>query len=114
MLASCSGSPDPLAALGKINLEEAIAKAGYAEGSEDAASAKHYARAAKKLADKGRGYLGAELKRLEGMLAGAGGSSSAVSPQKRTLFMTRSNILRAFLENGFGDDAAGAGAEAEL
>lgn len=99
VLASCSGSPDPLAALSKIDLDEAIAKAGYVEGSEAAASARHYARAAQKLADKGKGYLETELKRLDGMLAGG----SAVSSQKRTLFMTRSNILRAFVENGFGD-----------
>lgn len=107
MLASFSGSPDHQAALGKI--DEAIAKAGYGEGSEAAASAGHYARAAKKLSDKGKGYLGTELKRLEGMLAGG----SAVSPQKQTLFMTRRNILRAFVENGFGDGGDG-GVKTEL
>lgn len=109
MLASCSGAADPLAELNKIGLEEAIEKAGFAEGSDAAASARHYARAAQKLADKGRGYLATELKRLEGMLEGG---EAAVSPKKRTLFMVRSNILRAFVEAGFGEkDADGLKAE---
>lgn len=103
MLASCSSAADPLAELKKIGLEETIAKAGFAEGSDAAASARHYARAAQKLADKGKGYLATELKRLEGML---GGGAGAVSPQKRTLFMVRSNILRAFVEAGFGEKGA--------
>lgn len=107
MLASCSGTADPLAALQKMGgLEDAIEKAGYGEGSDAAASARHYARAAQKLADKGRGYLAAEIKRLGGMLGGGGGGggAAAISPQKRTLFMVRSNILRAFVEAGFGGD----------
>lgn len=103
VLASCSGLADPLTALQKIGLESVIEKAGYEEGSDAAASAKHYARAAQKLADKGKGYLATELKRLEGMLEGG-----AISPQKRTLFMIRSNILRAFVEAGFGDEEHGA------
>lgn len=110
MLASCSGAADPLGELNKIGLEETIAKAGYEEGSDAAASAKHYARTAQKLADKGRGYLATELKRLEGMLEGG---AAAVSPQKRTLFMVRSNILRSFVEAGFGDKGAD-GHKAEL
>eukprot|EP00903_Cladosiphon_okamuranus_P010378 g9817.t1 len=100
VLASCSSAADPLAELKKIGLEETIAKAGFAEGSDAAASARHYARAAQKLGDKGKGYLATELKRLEGMLAGG---AAAVSPQKRTLFMVRINILRAFVEAGFGE-----------
>lgn len=103
MLASCSSAADPLAELRKIGLEETIAKAGFAEGSDAAASARHYARAAQKLADKGKGYLATELKRLEGML---GGGAAAVSPQKRTLFMVRRNILRAFVEARFGEKGA--------
>ncbi len=99
VLASCSGLDDPLKALQKIGLESVIEKAGYEEGSDAAASAKHYARAAQKLADMGKGYLAKELKRLEGMLEGG-----AISPQKRTLFMIRSNILRAFVEAGFGEE----------
>lgn len=108
MLASCcSGAADPEGQL-KASLEEAVSKAGYEEGSEDAARAGHYVRAAQKLADKGKGYFSAELKRLEGMLGGGGGGggaagSTTISPQKRTLFMVRSNILRAFVEFGFGD-----------
>eukprot|EP00752_Nemacystus_decipiens_P010335 g9207.t1 len=100
VLASCSSAADPLIELQKIGLEETIAKAGFVEGSDAAASARHYARAAQKLADKGKGYLATELKRLEGMLSGG---AAAVSPQKRTLFMVRRNILRAFVEAGFGE-----------
>ncbi|CAN0575308.1 unnamed protein product, partial [Ectocarpus sp. 12 AP-2014] len=97
VLASRSGLADPLAGL-KASLEEAAAKAGYGEeGSDAAASAGHYARAAQKLSEKGNDYLAKELKRLEGLLGGGGGSGGAtVSAQKRTLFMVRSNILRAF------------------
>lgn len=106
VLASCSRAADPLAELKRTGLEETIAKAGYEEGSDAGAYARHYARAAQKLADKGKGYLATELKRLEGMLEGGAG---AVSPQKRTLFMVRSNILRAFVETGFGDKGVGGG-----
>ena len=110
VLASCSSAADPLAELQKIGLAETIAKAGFAEGSDAAASAGHYARAAQKLADKGKGYLATELKRLEGMMDGG---AATISPQKRTLFMVRSNILRAFVEAGFGEKGAD-GKRAEL
>ncbi|CAN0215740.1 unnamed protein product, partial [Laminaria digitata] len=86
-------------------LEGAIAKAGYPAGSDDAASAGHYARAAKKLAEKGKGYLRAEIERLEALLQGTG--VQAVTPVKKTLFMVRGNILRSFVEFGFGDDVEG-------
>ncbi|CAM9213618.1 unnamed protein product [Scytosiphon promiscuus] len=110
VLASCcAGAADPVAQL-KTSLEEAVSKAGYREGSDEAATAGHYVRAAQKLSDKGKGYLFTELKRLEGMLGG-GAAGSTISPQKRTLFMVRSNILRAFVEFGFGDVEAVAGAE---
>lgn len=106
VLASRSGLADPLAGL-KASLEEAAAKAGYGEeGSDAAASAGHYARAAQKLSEKGNGYLAKELKRLEGLLGGGGGAT--ISAQKRTLFMVRSNILRAFEEFGFGEGGEGA------
>lgn len=83
-------------------LEEAIAAAGYPDGSDAAASAGHYARAAKKLVDKGKGYLGTEIERLEGLLRGSG--VHAVTPAKKTLFMVRANILRSFVEFGYGED----------
>lgn len=108
VLASCcTGAADPVTQL-KASLEEAVSNAGYGEGSENAAAAGHYVRAAQKLSDKGKGYLFTELKRLEGMLGG-GAAGSTISPQKRTLFMVRSNILRAFVEFGFGDVEAAAG-----
>ncbi|CBN77707.1 protein disulfide isomerase [Ectocarpus siliculosus] len=116
VLASRSGLADPLAGL-KASLEEAAAKAGYGEeGSDAAASAGHYARAAQKLSEKGNGYLAKELKRLEGLLGGGGGGGGAtISAQKRTLFMVRSNILRAFKEFGFGEGGEGeTGVQGEL
>ena len=80
-------------------LDDAIASAGYPEGSDAAASAGHYARAAKKIAERGPNYVGSELKRLEGLLAG-----QAISPVKKSLFMVRSNILRSFAKHGFGGE----------
>lgn len=91
-------------------VDEAVEAAGYAAGSDFAASAGHYARAAKKIVDRGAGYVATELKRLEGLLSGG----QAVSPQKRTLFMVRSNILKAFVEFGFGGEGGGEGEEAKV
>lgn len=104
-----SSSSSPLTELASL-LEETIAAAGFSSAA-DTASSGHYVRAAKKVAERGVGYLDTEIKRLEGLLSGA----QTLSPQKRTLFMVRSNILRAFVETGVGGGAgAAAGGETEL
>lgn len=83
------------------NLEEAAATEGYTS-EEHKASVGHYTRIAKKVAERGPGYLEAELKRLHGML----GNPDSLSPQKRTLFMVRSNILGSFIDAGVGKTVA--------
>jgi protein disulfide-isomerase A6 len=57
-------------------------------------AAKHgnlYVKAIKKILAKGDAYVDAEIKRLDGML-----HNDNVSPQKKTLFALRKNILQAF------------------
>jgi protein disulfide-isomerase A6 len=52
---------------------------------------KSYVAIAKKIMAQGAAYVSKEKKRLEGMI-----NSNSVSPVKKTLFMTKSNILDAF------------------
>lgn len=101
VLSSASSSNTPASALYKL-LEEAVAAADYPVGSSAEESAGHYTRAAKKLVDKGAGYLGAEIARLESLLAGRG--IATVTATKKTLFVVRGNILRSFVEAGFGEE----------
>ncbi|TMW63242.1 hypothetical protein Poli38472_002183 [Pythium oligandrum] len=57
-------------------------------------AAKHgnlYLKAMKKIMDKGDKYVANEIKRLEGLLA-----NDNVTPQKKTLFALRKNILESF------------------
>lgn len=54
--------------------------------------------------ERGAGYLETELKRLQGLLGGS------VTPEKKTLFMLRTNILKAFVEAGIGRETAAAAA----
>ncbi|KAG5180837.1 disulfide-isomerase precursor-like protein [Tribonema minus] len=62
-----------------------------AEGLQGASkrNADLYVRAARKVLEKGPEYLSKEAARLEGLLKG-----DSISPEKRTLFMLRKNILR--------------------
>eukprot|EP00607_Mallomonas_marina_P005519 CAMPEP_0182428776 /NCGR_PEP_ID=MMETSP1167-20130531/23535_1 /TAXON_ID=2988 /ORGANISM="Mallomonas Sp, Strain CCMP3275" /LENGTH=364 /DNA_ID=CAMNT_0024611863 /DNA_START=55 /DNA_END=1149 /DNA_ORIENTATION=+ len=53
--------------------------------------AKMYLSVAKKITEKGKDYLDNELKRLGGMIR-----SESVAAEKKTAFMIRSNILKAF------------------
>ena len=57
----------------------------------DHPSAKSYASYAKKIAEKGTGYIESELKRLQGMV-----TSKSVSPEKKKSFFLRLNILKKF------------------
>ncbi|CAM9375613.1 unnamed protein product [Choristocarpus tenellus] len=52
-----------------------------------------YVRVARKVVEQGAGYLEKENQRLGNLLNGG-----SISPQKRTLFMVRRNVLRAFAE----------------
>ncbi|GLD92973.1 hypothetical protein PINS_up001565 [Pythium insidiosum] len=60
-------------------------------------AAKHgnlYLKAIKKIIDKGDKYVQAEITRLEGLLA-----NDNVTPQKKTLFALRKNILQTFVKS---------------
>uniref|UniRef100_H3G8J0 protein disulfide-isomerase n=2 Tax=Phytophthora ramorum TaxID=164328 RepID=H3G8J0_PHYRM len=62
----------------------------------EGAAAKHgslYVKAIKKIVAKGPSYVDSEIKRLEGLL-----DNDNVSPQKKTLFLLRKNILEFFQE----------------
>jgi protein disulfide-isomerase A6 len=53
-----------------------------------------YIKAIKKIIQKGKKYVDAEIKRLEGMI-----DNDNVKPQKKKLFLLRKNILEAFKKN---------------
>lgn len=53
----------------------------------------------KKIVDRGTEYVAKEITRLTGMV-----ESDSVNPNKKTLFQTRINVLRAF-EAAATDDA---------
>lgn len=89
------------------HLEEVVESLGFIHEAHKA-SAGHYIRAAKKIVERGPGYLESELKRLEGLLS----EPKSLSPQKRTLFIVRRNILKAFVEAGIGQ-SGGAATEAD-
>lgn len=84
-----------------------------AEGLGDSASsARHYLKAMRKVLDVGTGYVDREIARLSGMLA-----SGSVKADKKTLFMTRVNVLRAFAGEAAappGGAAAGEDSRGEL
>ena len=65
----------------------------------DAPSHRHYVKAMKKIVDRGTEYVAKEITRLTGMV-----ESDSVNPNKKTLFQTRINVLRAF-EAAATDDA---------
>lgn len=97
-------------------LEEAAAAAGYTS-EIDKAAAGHYVRAAQKIVERGASYPETEVKRLQGLLKDA----KSLSPQKKTLFQVRRNILRVFIEMGApkapeeeAAEAADTGAAGEL
>jgi protein disulfide-isomerase A6 len=71
-------------------LEKAQTAVGALEGSA-AKNGALYVKAIKKIVAKGPAYVDTEIKRLEGLL-----DNDNVSPQKKTLFALRKNILQFF------------------
>ena len=80
-----------------------IAEAGEAaealEGTQ-AENAKQYVKVMERIVQKGVGYVGDEIVRLEGLLAKA-----SISPEKKKLFMLRTDILTSFKEKMEGGEA---------
>ena len=71
-------------------VKEAEAVVTTLQGS-DVENAKHYVKILKRMLDGGSGYVETELKRLESLL-----SKSSITPQKKTLFLQRKEILETF------------------
>jgi protein disulfide-isomerase A6 len=59
--------------------------------ADEAVDAGLYIKAMEKVIEKGASYLTSEVARLNGMVA-----AESVSPAKKTLFMKRINVLKAF------------------
>jgi len=80
-------------------ITEATEAAGALEGAQ-AENAKQYVKVMERIAQKGAGYVEAEIGRLGGLLA-----KTSVSPEKRKLFMLRTSILNSFKEAAAGGSA---------
>ena len=85
-----------------LNVQALLAEAEAAVAglsADQAKSGKLYVHAMKKIMEKGSDYPASEIQRLENML-----ESGSVSAAKKTLFMTRRNILKSFGAEGAADE----------